>query len=372
MEVTCGYSRLNRALSQVSRLVPTRTELPILSNLLLRATKSSLILQATNLQLSISAEVPAEIKEEGEITVPAVPVQNFISTLSGEKVDIKLEQNRLQIKSGETRGSFVTMDAVDYPTYPQRENQPILKFSAEELARLIRKAVFAAAVEESRPVLTGVLIQLVDEKVAFVATDGFRLSKVVGEASEVSETTHGMIVPASAFSEVEKLLGSSGEKEVRVFLSEDKNQVVFDFVSVQLASRLLEAQYPDYEKILPADFEVKVQLPKRELEQAVQTASVFAQRDGQTVFLTFKPKELVVEAESAEVGELVRKLPIELAGDGLKVAFNAGFLQEGLAALDGDEVVFETKDAESPSRWFSPDDTGFFHIVMPIRLDEDE
>lgn len=374
MKVVCQQQKLNQALNQVSRLVPSRSELPILSNVLVEASSGNLSLYATNLQLSIAAQVPAEVEEEGRVTIPAAPVQGYVSSLPAQKIEMNLQDNRLQVKTADgskTEASFVTMEAVDYPSFPEKGDEPVLSFQTQELARLIRKAAFAAAVEESRPVLTGVLVKVNDEEATFVSTDGFRLSEVRGSSVNELGEDQEMIIPASAFGEVEKLLGSAGEEEINIYYSQDHNQVIFDLVSVKLASRLLEAEYPDYEKILPEEFSLRATLNRSSLEQAVRTASIFAQRDGQTVYATLKDDQLLLEARSAEVGETHEELSAEVDGEELKIAFNAGFLREGLESLEGEEIIFEAKDSLSPTRWSSPSEDSYYHIIMPIRIEEE-
>jgi len=372
MKAICNQPKLAKALSQTSRLIPSRSELPILSNILVSTSSSSLNIYATNLQLSISTQIPAEVTEEGEITIPALPVQSYISSLLPQKVRIELKSNRLRVQSEKTEASFVTMDPVDYPSFPEKEKEPIIVFKTEELARLIRKTRFAAATDESRPVLTGVLITITDNRTTFVATDGFRLSIAEGEVVRATTDKQRLIIPAAAFNEVEKLLGSVGENEVSLYLSTDKNQVIFDFVSVCLASRLLEAEYPDYEKILPSDFNISVTMAKKDLEQAVRTVSIFAQKGSQTIYFSFKDGKGIVEAQSSEVGEGKEEIVANIDGGELSIAFNSSFIREALEAFGQDQIVFTANDALSPTKWASPADKGFFHIIMPIRMEEGE
>ncbi|MBU0708996.1 DNA polymerase III subunit beta [Patescibacteria group bacterium] len=372
MKAICNQPKLAKALSQTSRLIPSRSELPILSNILVSTSSSSLNIYATNLQLSISTQIPAEVTEEGEITIPALPVQSYISSLLPQKVRIELKSNRLRVQSEKTEASFVTMDPVDYPSFPEKEKEPIIVFKTEELAKLIRKTRFAAATDESRPVLTGVLITITDNRTTFVATDGFRLSIAEGEVVRATTDKQRLIIPAAAFNEVEKLLGSVGENEVSLYLSTDKNQVIFDFVSVCLASRLLEAEYPDYEKILPSDFNISVTMAKKDLEQAVRTVSIFAQKGSQTIYFSFKDGKGIVEAQSSEVGEGKEEIVANIDGGELSIAFNSSFIREALEAFGQDQIVFTANDALSPTKWASPADKGFFHIIMPIRMEEGE
>jgi len=378
MKSTCLQPNLNKALNQVSRLAPARSELPILSNFLVKATKGTLAFYATNLQLSICSRIGAEVEKEGEITAPAAPVQNYVSALTPDKINLEVVQNKLKVSSKTSQAAFVTMEAVDFPSFPRKAKEPLFIFKVQELSRCIHKVCFAAAADDSRPVLTGILVKVADSQATLVATDGFRLSEVKGTTVRSAKDEKPLVIPAAAFLEVEKLLGGSGEEEAAVYLSEDKNQLIFDLVSVQLATRLIESEFPDYEKILPTEFTLKASLDKEEFLRAVRTAAIFSQRDGQTVHLTFEDKSLTVEAQSAEIGEGREKIPASIEGDGLKIAFNAVFLKEGLEAVNDQEIIFEAKDSLSPIKLSSADqkagslDAGFFHIIMPIRIEEQQ
>ncbi|MBU1110553.1 DNA polymerase III subunit beta [Patescibacteria group bacterium] len=370
MKVVCQQKKLAKALGQVAKLVPSRSELPILSNVFLSASKGFLTLQTTDLQLSVSAQVPAEVEEDGEITVPAGAVQSFVSSLSADKINLALEKNQLGVRTDKVAANFVTIPAIDYPSFPEMQNEPIFVFNTEELARLIRKICFSAATDAARPVLTGVYLEVKDKQISFVSTDGFRLSRAKSTPIRLSKEQKPIIIPASAFSEVEKLLSGAGEEEVNVYLTKDANQIIFDLGSVKLASRLLEAEYPDYNKILPESFEFKTVIDRAGFAQAVRTVAVFAQRDAQTIYLTFENNSVAIEAQSSEIGEAREEIAVQIEGEKLKCAFNVGFLIDALESIDGDELVFEAKDSLSPTRWTSPSDKSFFHIIMPIRIEE--
>ncbi len=371
MELICRHEKLNQALSLAARVVPSRSELPILNNLLLRTEEAHLAILATNLQLSLYFQIPAEIKSAGAITAPASALQAYVSSWPRDKVEIKLEGSKLQLKDERAEASFVTMPADDYPTFPQKKEEDLFRFQTETLAYLIKKVKFSTAIEESRPVLTGILVKVKENEVTMVSTDGFRLSEVRGKLKTPSTIERSFIIPVAAFQELEKLF-SAGSDEVRFYLTQDENQIIFDLLHLQLATRLLEAEYPDYEKILPQDFQLNAVVSQRELLQALRSVAIFAQHNGQTVYLTFDKDHLTLAAQSAELGSTRIELPAEIKGGPLKMAFNVNFLREGVEAIDGEELKLEAKDPLAPIKLSAPEQKDYFHIIMPIRMEESE
>lgn len=374
MHLICLKDDLTKAASKANRAVSPKPNLPILSNILLTADSNGLIISSTDLETSIQIKIEAQVKNAGNIAVPARPFQEFISSLPEEKLELRVENNRIHVKGTASQAKMVTMSGEDFPPFPVSEEKEGFKIKREVFAKLIKKVAFAAATDGGKPVLTGVLMRFTPEKVILVATDGFRLSEVKSEEIVIGVgKEEKIIIPASALVEVEKFLYEDAKEEFVLSLTPQKNQILFNFDSAILATRLLEAEYPDYEKIIPTDFATKAELGVADFTQFVKISSIFARSNGQTIKLDFDPQKnrLKISSSSIQIGEQEGEISGKIEGSPLEIAFNARFLQEGLSALETEEVRFLAKDSSSPIvlKPMDESEVSFQHIIMPIRLE---
>lgn len=372
--------RLLWAISLASKTATNRSNLPILSNILLTAsTENYLQVESSNLELSTRLRIPAKIAEAGQTTVPARKFTDFLSSLSSETLDLVIDKKQFVVKSKESEARFVTMPANEFPELPTfaGTQAPVL-IKVSEFRTMVKQVAFAAATSDTHPVLTGVLFDWTDGKeLVSVATDSFRLSYTAISA-QVSEGSQA-IVPVSALTEVDRLLTDaqvvSMEPEfVSMRVSEGENQVFFQVGDVEVISRLLESNFPDYQRILPKEFNLTVRFNRIDLLNSIRSTAIFAAREGQVVKLTFDPSQgtLKSTARSTEVGAFEGSVLGDFEGSSesvIELGFNAKFLLDGIAAFNSNQIIMQIVNPTAPVLFSAEIDAGQFkHVVMPMSL----
>lgn len=376
MKVQVFQDSLSKALTQASRLVSTKPNLPILGNIHLQAVKQNLIISATDLEIGIKLTLPVEVQEEGSIAVPARLFVEFISSLSAGKVDLETDNLLLKVKAGVYSSSFNCMIADDFPPFPEKGKESNFNLSQEELKKALEKTLFSASIDMSRQVLTGVLFEVKKEKLQLVTTDGFRLS--LQEISEKTILKENLILPARGLleftrsmtqGEEEKEKGKKKTKQVAFYLSENKNQVIAEEEKVQVFLRLLEGQFPQYQKIIPKDFITTLELDREEFLKAVKVAAIFARDNTNIIHLTLtqKEKKVAISAQSREMGEGSSELMGEITGENLEISFNARFLTEALSGLTTSQIKLEFSGNLKPVKMTEVGNKTYLHVLMPVR-----
>jgi DNA polymerase-3 subunit beta len=376
MWVTCLQENLNRGLATVSRAVAARATLPVTQNVLLQTEDSRLRLTATNLEIAISTWVGAQVEHEGAVTIPARMLTDFVNSLpseTGSKVEIELlkDQKGIQLKCKNFNATFNGTDPEEFPPIPTVKGGASVKIPAVQLRGALQRVIFAAASDDSRPVLTGVKVDLSGAEFAFAAADGFRLAVEKGALAQPAAEDIGVIVPARTLSEVARLLGDQAS-DVELSITAQKSQALFRLDNVEIVTQLVQGTFPDYEKLMPTSHGTRVKIDLPGLQQATKAASIFA-RDGSGIIrLIMTPGEkgasgsVKVMARAEELGDNESTLEAEVEGDASKVAFNARFLTEALNALQGDDVLIETTTPSSPGVIRAPKHSGYTHVVMPM------
>jgi DNA polymerase-3 subunit beta len=370
MRFSLLQENLIRAISVTGRVISSTPQLPVLGNIFIKTQGQAAIFVGTNLETTVFFQVPAKVEEPGEITVPAKTMTEFVGTLEAGKVVLEDKNNQLQVVSQHGRASFATLPSKDFPAkempQPQKKGKTSLVLSAGQLLGGGRKVVFAAAADETRPVLAGALFQFEKAKLRLVATDGYRLSLVTLSQS-AGEERPPMIVPASALRELER--GIKGEEAVRLFFDEEGRQVYFSQGNMVVGSRLIEGDFPDYQRILPKDARTRAEVDRESLIQAVKAAATFAKESANIVKMTLGPKQVRLSASAAQSGEGEVRLPqATITGEDTEIAFNYRFLLEALAAFEGERITIEASGGLAPAKFTDPKDPGFVHIIMPVRL----
>ena len=374
MKLSCLQENLNRGLNIVGRAVATRTTLPITQNVLIMTDQSRLKLAATNLEMAISSWIGAKVEEEGAITVPARLLTEFVSTLPNDKIDITLlpKSKTLELKCARFEARISGVDAKDFPPIPTVEDGVQTSVSALALHQAIRQVVFAAASEESRPVLTGVDALFDGNQLTLAAADGFRLAvyKLTLE-NPVSEKTE-VIIPARTLSELDRLMGD--EKEVvAIQVNSRKSQALFRLSNIELVSQLVQGNFPQYNQLIPQSYGSRAVVDVAQFLRAVKTASIFARDSSGIVRLMavpsgseLNPGKLIVSARAEEVGDDVGEIDAAIDGTEVKIAFNGKYMLDVLSVLPQEKVALETTSSSSPGVIRPVGTDNYIHVVMPM------
>jgi DNA polymerase-3 subunit beta len=371
MKLSCLQENLSKGLGIVSRAVATRSTLPITQNVLIATDQSRLKLAATNLEIAISCWLGAKIEEEGTITIPARLLTEFISSLPNDKIDIALTQRTLQLKCARFEARINGLDAQDFPPIPQVADGLATKIEIEALRDGINQVTFAAAAEESRPVLTGIQLEFDGDKLAMAAADGFRLA--VHNTSLLSPVKNktAIIVPARALNELGRFL-TDQEEPVEITVNQQKSQILFKLKNIEMVSQLIQGAFPNYSQLIPQSYVTRAVVDVAEFLRAIKMASIFA-RDGSGIVrlvvspgVELTPGKMNISARAEEVGDNVGEIDALVDGEAAKIAFNAKYLSDVLSVLDQKQVALETTTSSSPGVLRPVGADNYIHVVMPM------
>ena len=372
MRVSCLQENLSRGLAVVGRAVATRTTLPITNNVLLSTEGGRLKLVATNLEIAISCWVGAQVEEEGTITVPARLLNDFVSSLPGERIDMTLSPRTraLELKCARFEAHISGMDAADFPPIPQVSEGVGVSLDPASLHRAISQVVFAAATEESRPVLTGVQAEFQESTLTLAAADGFRLAVHKLGLSQAVESM-AVIIPARSLSELGRLLGEQ-EEPVEMTINPQRSQVLFRLKNAEMVSQLIQGTFPNYSQLIPQSYDTRAVVSLNEFLRATRSASIFARDGSGIVRLMMTPGEeagpgkLAISARAEEVGDNVGEIDAQIDGEAAKIAFNSKYLSDVLGVLADEKVAIETTTPSSPGVVRPVGQENYVHVVMPM------
>lgn len=358
------------SLQAVSRSVGVRASLPVLANILIQTENGKLKFSATNLEIGVIKRVNAQVEQEGEITVPAKTFLEIVSSLVGSNLEIEALGEQLRISTKSFNATLNGISAAEFPSIPLSSENSIM-ISSKLLQKTLPQITFAAATDEGRPVLTGILTEIKDSSLELVATDGFRLAHKKASIDGNPENPFRVLIPKRTFEEIVRLiaedLGEEGEK-VEVSTSENQNQMVFKIGQTQLSSRLIEGQFPSWDKIIPAEFKNRSVLDRQELLKALKLASVFAKDAANVVKLQTATNQLKLSSEAKELGQQQTEVEAQTEGEEIVIAFNSKFLIDALSAVASPQVSIEFSGNLSPALIKPIGEEGLEYVVMPIRL----
>lgn len=358
---------MQKKLSYVNHAVSLKTQLPILLNLLVEAKDDKLKVAATDLEIAIETVLPATIVEEGATTIPAKTITELISSLSDDMVTLTSADTTLELVSKKTKSVFPTTASEEFPKLYEEKGELIAEMEAEQLHKDLSSVVFAASTDTTRPALSGVLVRREVDGFLLVATDGFRLSLRHYKAHKATEgEEHLFIVPARVFKE---LLSLKEESEtIKLYVSESSKQILFEQGDTTLVGRLIEATFPNYEKIIPTDFSVNVTFDREEMQKAVKICSIFARDSANIIKFSLKEDHIIVSSETSSVGENTVRVDAVLKGEENEIAFNAKYLIDLFANVDVKEMQLEMVGPLNPGVFKIKDDPSYLHLIMPIRV----
>jgi DNA polymerase III subunit beta len=366
MKLTCAKDELAEKLQVAGRGVSTRTTVQILAGILLRAEDGQLSLSATDMEISLRVALEAQIEDEGSVVVPGRLLVDIVRLLPVGEVTIshRAEEGVVELVCGSASYRLHTYAAEDFPRLPEVEEASVFTVDREAFVDTIARVSRSASRDESRPVLTGVLVRFEGDKLVMAATDSYRLSVKETGLSDSPGRDVEAIVPARALAELARIAqgGEGGAIQVGV----QENQVVFGADDVWLTARRIDGQFPNYKQLLPETFEAEVTMPREEFLDVVRRTSVLAQRKS-PLRLRFEDGELTVSAQTQDVGEARESLPISYSGETIEIGFNAEFLRDGLESVTDDSVRMKLISPLRPGLIHGESDE-FLYLIMPIRL----
>ena len=364
MKITCSREELTQKLAIVSRGVSTRTAVQILGGILLNAEGGQLTLAATDMELSLRASLEAQVEGDGAVVVPGRLLVELVRLLPETDVTIeqRAEESVIHVSSGSFESRLNTFTAEDFPRLPDAESLERHTVDRDALLETIARVGRSASRDESRPVLTGVLVRFEPGKLVMAATDSYRLS--VKETSlEGSVPELEAIVPARALAELARI----GQGAEQIELGVHENQVVFGVDGVWLTTRRIDGQFPNYKQLIPESFDHELPLPRDEVLDVVRRIAVMAQRNS-PLRLRFAEGQLTVSARTQDVGEAEESLPVPFSGETLEIGFNAEFLRDGIESVTGETVRFRLISPLRPCVLQAEGSDDFLYLIMPIRL----
>ena len=362
LRVTCPTSELATALGVVARAVSTRGAVQVLGGVLLGAEDGKLQLAATDMEISLRSALAADVAGDASVVVPGRLLTDLVRLLPGESVTLSYEEGDgvLSVTSGSHSSRLNVYSAEDFPRLPPLD-VALHRIDAKALLETIDKVGRAASRDESRPVLTGILVRFEGEQLVMAATDSYRLA-VKETPLSASGPDLEAIIPARALQELVRIASGSDEVELGVH----ENHVIFSAGNVWLTSRRIDGQFPNYKQLLPESFEIEIDTPRAALLEVVRRAGLMAQRNA-PLRLRFAEGELTVSAQTQDVGEATESIPIDFSGEELEIGFNPEFLRDGLEAVTGDTVRLKLINRLRPGLVAAPEES-FWYLIMPIRL----
>jgi DNA polymerase III subunit beta len=359
---------LSKALIQCIRFVSPKAQLPVLANILFSAKKGKLLLSATNLEASISIKLGAKVEEEGDISIPAKTISEIVGNLNPGTISFEVAKEQVKITSSNFRSTLSSMNSSDFPTVPDKTGKSAVSIPSNIVTDALSCVLFASSSDETRPVLTGVLIIFQKERIFFVATDGFRLSQK--KVSVRTGLDKKLIIPKNSLSEILRL---DEEEEIVFDYNEQENQVVFGMGETVFSTRIIQGEFPDFEKIIPKDAKIKVNVDKEEILQAIKLASVFARDSANVIKLIVEKEEIVITSESSQSGSQEAKVDAKIDGFAnstkpFEIAFNYRFLEEFLGSVKSEDIEIQFSDPNAPGVFLDTKDKDYLHLIMPVRI----
>jgi DNA polymerase III subunit beta len=370
MKLSLTQENLSHALGMVGRVVSNRSSLPVLSNVLLNADANRLRLAATNLELGINCWVGCKVDRAGAITVPARLFTELVSSLPSGTIDLTLNDTNLSLKTPHYQSQINGISADEFPLIPEIKTEPILTLPATVFRDAVQQVVVAASLDEARPVLAGVHLYIQDDKLIIVATDSYRLAeKKLPLGGVKTDGKLSIIVPARTMQELVRIIGDNSEAELNMYLSD--NQIMFEVDTIELTSRLIEGQFPNYAQIIPSSTQTTVAIDTGEFGRITKVANLFARENAGSIRIEVKGEgQLNITSTASQVGENTSSADCEVEGDDNEVALNAKYLSEALGVVRSPKVSFAISGKLNPCviKPLGKDEPSeYLHIIMPLR-----
>ena len=375
MKVSCLQENLSRGLSIVGRAVSTRSTLPVLANVLLSTDNGRLKLSATNLEIVITCWIGAKVEAEGAITIPARTISDLVNALPPDQVDLTLNATTqtVHVVCGRTDANIKGIDAQEFPLVPEPEKENRIRLEADVLKSMINQVAFAAATDDARPMLTGVLTTFDGSQVSMAATDGFRLAVRAAHIPGYVEEKIAIIIPSRALSDVARVINDDLDT-VYISMPKGRNQVIFDMDSIVLVSQLIDGTFPDYQPIIPVSQNTRTVVGTAAFLKACKMADIFARESSHTARVRVEPGDelapayAMIAATSVETGDNEAVIDANVEGEPIEIAFNVKYMTEVLNVLDTPQVALETTSPMEPGVIKPVGANDYVHIIMPMQF----
>lgn len=373
MRISCIQENLNRGLGIVGRATATRTTLPITSHILMSTDQSRLKLAATNLEIAISCWIGAQIEEEGAIAIPAGLLTDFVNSLPSDRIDMSVAPGTqtMELKCARSEARISGQKADEFPPIPQIGEGITTKVETQPLRTAINQVVFAAALDDSRPVLTGSYVQFTGDKLTLVAADGFRLAVHNLSLAAPVDQEVGVIIPARSLRELDRLLRDQ-EEPVALTINPQRSQIIFRLKNVEIVSQLIQGTFPNYSQLIPKSYTTRAVVNVAEFLRATRSASVFARDGSGIVRLMITPGEglspgkIMVTARAEEIGDNLGEIEAMIEGKEAKIAFNSKYLADVFGVLSDEQVALETTNPSSPGVFRPIGEGDWVQVIMPM------
>jgi DNA polymerase III subunit beta len=365
MKAFCSKDALLTGVNTVQRAVSSKNTLPVLHGILIKAENHSLIFEATDLEIGIRCIVPAQIEEEGVIVLPARIFSDIVRKLPDSTIELEQRNDVVNIQYYESSIALKGYDPEEFPLLPDLYDAVTFNLPVSLFKTMIRQTVFACSSEENRPVFTGALLQIEGSNIRLIGTDTHRLAYRVAEIPNQNNFKFNGIIPAKTMSEIYRLLRDEDEILTIRF---NQSQVVFQFGSVYLLSRLIEGQFPNYKQVIPQSCQTKVFLSAKQFQESVERASLLARDGNHTNIIRLKvDSERLWIDQASEIGKISEQMEIKMEGTDVKIAFNAKFLLDVLKVIDSEEILFELSGPFSPGIIRPVDEPNYLYLILPVR-----
>lgn len=368
LNVSCPQAQLHTRIQTVSHGVSGRSTQPVQNNIYLEATGSKLRLVATDLEfISLEAVIDGEVADEGAVTVPARLIAEVIGAAAGEAISLKADdRNTLEVISANSRWDIRGMSAADFEMLPELVEATELELPQSALHDILSQTVFATSQDETRPILTGALFKMEPGGIEVVATDTYRLALRKLTAEIALDEPRTAIISSRALNEVLRVLDADSDEPARMALT--SSQVAFVIGNVTVGSRLIEGQFPNYEKVLPDSTDRRVTLNRRQFSDGLRRALIVAREDAYRVVISGDDGAIRISADSQDVGHHDEQIPARLEGEKPEIAFNARYLLDALDAIHAEEVVLELSQPLSPGTMKPVDAEDYLYVIMPMQI----
>lgn len=367
MKATILQANFAKTINYISRIVSNRTTLPVLNNVLINAGDGKISMSATDLEVAITSKMAGKVDHDGKITIPARLLSDFVLNNRDNSIEIELKGLTLHLKSEHFEANIKGIDADEFPSIPSSENKTFCKIKLTDFSEALHQVNFAAANDDTRPVLAGVLVKFEGKELRMVATDSYRLAEKRIMLEKEFENKE-VIVPARTMNEVMRIISQSEmDGEIEIIL--DENQIFFGIEGVQVVSRLIEGSFPPYAQIIPAASKIVVKTNLAEILSALKMSSLFAKDIANNIKMEIADKKLILKSAAGESGDTTSSVAAETKGGKLEIAFNARYLMDVMNVLSGKEVEFKFNDDSAPGIITCEQDKDYLYLAMPLKTD---